>query len=219
MICGLPTASSRYRVVSALTRMLSVHMVPAVGTHVKSSWKGDGSRAFATEVSGRPGRWLQRGPGAACAYHRKTILAVLAQVVISLSFVPLGLIGTELMTYSDRGEFAVNIDLPLGTTIGKTDSTVKAVERIVAAMPEVERYLSTIGKQQSQWKNADQSTLGQVQVKLTDKRKRSRSTQAVMMAIKEQTADIPGLKTSFNTISMWGSANASPVQIELSKRP
>ncbi|GEM_PF-5486024 len=130
--------------------------------------------------------------------HRKTILAVSGGLlVISLSFVPLGLIGTEFMTDSDRGEFAVNIDLPLGTTIGKTDSTVKAVERIVAAMPEVERYLSTIGKQQSQWKNADQSNLGQVQVKLTDKRKRSRSTQAVMMAIKEQTADIPGLKTSF----------------------
>lgn len=148
--------------------------------------------------------------------HRKTILAVSGGLlVISLSFVPLGLIGTEFMTDSDRGEFAVNIDLPLGTTIGKTDSTVKAVERIVAAMPEVERYLSTIGKQQSQWKNADQSNLGQVQVKLTDKRKRSRSTQAVMMAIKEQTADIPGLKTSFNTISMWGSANASPVQIEI----
>jgi HAE1 family hydrophobic/amphiphilic exporter-1 len=148
--------------------------------------------------------------------HRKTILAVSGGLLaISLSFVPLGLIGSEFMTDSDRGEFAVNIDLPLGTTIGKTDSTVKAVERVVAAMPEVERYLSTIGKQQSQWKNADQSNLGQVQVKLTDKRKRNRSTQAVMMAIKEQTADIPGLKTSFNTISMWGAANTAPVQIEI----
>jgi len=148
--------------------------------------------------------------------HRKTVVAVSGGLLlVSLSFVPLGLIGSEFMTDSDRGEFAVNIDLPLGTTIVKTDSTVKAVEQAVAAMPEVERYLSTIGKQQSQWKNADQSNLGQVQVKLIDKRKRERSTQAVMMAIKEATSDIPGLKTSFNTISMWGSANASPVQIEI----
>ena len=148
--------------------------------------------------------------------HRKTVVAVSGGLLlVSLSFVPLGLIGSEFMTDSDRGEFAVNIDLPLGTTIVKTDSTVKAVEQAVAAMPEVERYLSTIGKQQSQWKNADQSNLGQVQVKLIDKRKRERSTQAVMMAIKEATSGIPGLKTSFNTISMWGSANASPVQIEI----
>ena len=91
----------------------------------------------------------------------------------------------------------------------------RRVERIVAALPEVERYLSTIGKQQSQWKNAEQSNLGQVQVKLSDKRQRRRSTQAIMLAIKEQTGAIPGLKTSFNTISMWGAANVAPLQIEI----
>jgi hydrophobic/amphiphilic exporter-1 (mainly G- bacteria), HAE1 family len=148
--------------------------------------------------------------------HRKTILAVSGGLLLaSLSLVPLGFIGSEFMTESDRGEFAINIDLPLGTTIGKTDSTVHAVERIVASMPEVQRYLSTAGKQQSQWKNAEQSNLGQVQVKLIDKRKRSRSTQAIMMAIKDQAAQIPGLKTGFNTISMWGAANEAPLQIEI----
>lgn len=148
--------------------------------------------------------------------HRKTILAVSGGILaVSLALVPIGLIGSEFMTDSDRGEFAINIDLPLGTTIGKTDSTVAAVERIVAALPEVDRYLSTAGKQQSQWKNAEQSNLGQVQVKLIDKRKRSRSTQAVMMAIKDEASLIPGLRTSFNTISMWGAANEAPLQIEI----
>ncbi len=148
--------------------------------------------------------------------HRKTVVAVSGGMLAgSLALVPLGLIGTEFMTDSDRGEFAVNLDMPLGTTIDKTDQAIARVEKIVAGMPEVERYLATIGKQQSQWKNAEQSNLGQVQIKLTDKRKRSRSTQAVMLAIKERAADIPGLKTSFNTISMWGAANVSPVQIEI----
>ncbi len=148
--------------------------------------------------------------------HRKTVVAVSGGMLAgSLALVPLGLIGTEFMTDSDRGEFAVNLDMPLGTTIDKTDQAIARVEKIVAGMPEVERYLATIGKQQSQWKNAEQSNVGQVQVKLTDKRKRSRSTQAVMLAIKEQAGTIPGLKTSFNTISMWGAANVSPVQIEI----
>jgi HAE1 family hydrophobic/amphiphilic exporter-1 len=148
--------------------------------------------------------------------HRKTIVAASGgMLVLSLALVPLGFIGTEFMTDSDRGEFAVNLDMPLGTTIGKTDQAVARVEKIVAGMPEVERYLSTIGKQQSQWKNAEQSNLGQLQIKLTDKRKRSRSTHAVMLAIKEQALVIPGLKTSFNTISMWGAANVAPVQIEI----
>ena len=148
--------------------------------------------------------------------HRKTIVAISGgMLVLSLALVPLGFVGTEFMTDSDRGEFAVNLDMPLGTTMEKTDQAIARVEKIVAGMPEVERYLSTIGKQQSQWKNAEQSNLGQVQIKLTDKRKRSRSTQAVMLAIKDQAEAIPGLKTSFNTISMWGAANMSPVQIEI----
>ncbi len=183
-------------------------------THTRESWIGRfilSFEAWQDDIAEGYKKTLAWALG-----HRKTILAVSGGLLlVSLLFVPLGLIGTEFMTDSDRGEFAVNIDLPLGTTIGKTDSTVKAVERAVAAMPEVERYLSTAGKQQSQWKNADQSNLGQVQVKLIDKRKRARSTQAVMMAIKNQTAGIPGLKTSFNTISMWGAANESPVQIEV----
>jgi len=148
--------------------------------------------------------------------HRKTILmgsgALLAG---SLALVPLGLIGSEFMTESDRGEFAVNIDMPLGTTIEKTDAAVRKVEAIIAAMPEVDTYLSTIGKQQSQWKNAEQANLGQVQVKLAGKSERKRSTKDMMLAIQEGVAEIPGLKTSYATMSMWGSANMAPLQIEI----
>ena len=148
--------------------------------------------------------------------HRLTIVGISAGLLIaSIALIPLGFIGTEFMTDADRGEFAVNLDMPLGTTMEKTDEAVQAVETIVSSQPEVVRYLSTIGKQQSQWKNAEQSNVGQVQVKLSEKRLRKRKTQDVMLAIKEQASKIPGLKTSFNTISMWGSANMAPLQIEI----
>ena len=148
--------------------------------------------------------------------HRKTILAISGgTLVFALALIPFGFIGTEFMTDSDRGEFAVNIDMPLGTTIEKTDEAVRKVENMIASMPEVSRYLSTIGKQQTQWRNSEQSNVGQVQVKLIDKMKRKRSTKDIMVAIQQQTSSIPGLKTSFATMSMWGSANVSPVQIEI----
>ena len=148
--------------------------------------------------------------------HRWTIAgASFVLVVASLCLAIFGVIGTEFMTDSDRGEFAINMDMPLGTTLDKTDQAVHKVEAIVAGFPEVKRYLATIGKQQSQWKNADQSNLGQVQVKLIDKRDRNRSTKQIMMAIKQQTSTIPGLTTSFSTMSMWGSANAAPMQLEI----
>ncbi len=145
----------------------------------------------------------------------KVVLISGGVLVASLTLLPLGLIGTEFMTEADRGEFAVNLDMPLGTTMEKTDQAIHRVEAIVAAMPEVERYFTTVGKQQTQWKNAEQSNVGQVQIKLADKRNRNRSTQAVMMAIKKQAAAIPGLKASFNVIGMFGSANMAPLQVEV----
>jgi hydrophobic/amphiphilic exporter-1 (mainly G- bacteria), HAE1 family len=145
----------------------------------------------------------------------KVIGASTALMVLSLALLPLGFIGTEFMTDVDRGEFAVNLDMPLGTTMDKTDEAIHRVEKMVAAMPEVERYLATIGKQQTQWKNAEQSNVGQVQIKLVDKRNRKLSTQAVQKKIKDEAATIPGLKTSFNNIGMFGSANMAPLQLEI----
>jgi HAE1 family hydrophobic/amphiphilic exporter-1 len=146
--------------------------------------------------------------------HRATVIGVSALLLVaSLSLVPLGLIGTEFITSTDRGEFAVNIDLPPGTAIGKTDASIREVERIVASMPEVERYLTTVGRQQTEWKNAEQSNVGQIQVALSEKHKRS--SKAVMMEIKRRAAEIPGVRTSFAVMGMWGMAAASPVQIEV----
>ena len=148
--------------------------------------------------------------------HRRTIVAVSAALlVLSLSLVPLGLIGTEFMTEADRGEFAVNLDMPLGTTIEKTNEAVRKVEQMIAAEPGVVRYLSTIGKQQTQWKNAEQSNVGQVQVKLVDRSKRKSSTKQVISDLQQKLAGVPGLKTNFSTMSLWGSANAMPLQIEI----
>jgi HAE1 family hydrophobic/amphiphilic exporter-1 len=148
--------------------------------------------------------------------HRVVIIGISVVLLVgSIALIPLGLIGTEFMTDSDRGEFAVNIDMPLGTTTTKTDQAVRQIEAFVGAMPEVERYLSTSGRQESQWKNAEQSNLGQVQVKLVDKRTRSRSTQQIMLAIQKEASTIPGVKTSFHTISMWGAANMAPLEIEV----
>jgi hydrophobic/amphiphilic exporter-1 (mainly G- bacteria), HAE1 family len=148
--------------------------------------------------------------------HRRTIVAVSSVLLLaSLSLAPLGLIGSEFFTEADRGEFSINLDMPLGTSLERTDEAVRQVERIVAAHPQVVRYLSTTGKQQTQWKNAEQSNVGQVQIKLKDRRLRGQTTKQIMVELQNKLAEIPGLKTNCATISMWGSANMMPLQIEI----
>jgi len=148
--------------------------------------------------------------------HRPVIVAVSGiLLLISLSLVPLGFVGSEFMVEADRGDFAINLDLPLGTTIEKTDEAVARVEKIVAAIPEVSQYLSTVGKQQTQWKNAEQGNVAQLQIRLKAKSDRRRSTKQVMKAIERQTREIAGLKTSFSVINFWGSVQMAPLQIEI----
>lgn len=182
--------------------------------HARDSWVGRFIHAFEAWQD-QLAESYQRLLGWALDHRKSIIVGSTVLLLSSIALIPLGFIGSEFMTEADRGEFAINIDMPLGTTLEKTDEAVRKVESIVAEMPEVERYLSTIGKQQSQWKNAEQSNVGQVQVKLAGKSQRNVSTKDAMIAIQERTASIPGLKTSFVGISMWGSANVAPLQVEV----
>ncbi len=148
--------------------------------------------------------------------HRKIILfASFALLIASIALVPLGFIGSEFMTETDRGEFAVNLEMPIGTALEITDNAARRVENIIAGMPEVDRYLATVGKSESEWTRAKRPNVGQISITLVDKRSRKRSTDEIMNAIAEQTALIPGLKVRMSPISMFGAAQESPLQIEV----
>lgn len=148
--------------------------------------------------------------------HRKTILATsFALLLASFALVPLGAIGTEFMTEADRGEFAVNLEMPIGTALDLTDNATRQVESLLAGMPEVTRYLATVGKSQSEWTSAQRPNVAQIAVTLKQKRERERSTAEVMNEIAAASARIPGLVVRMSPISMFGAAQESPLQIEV----
>lgn len=148
--------------------------------------------------------------------HRKTVLLTsFGLLLASLALVPLGFIGTEFMTEADRGEFAVHLETPIGTALDMTDSTVRQVENILATMPEVDRYLATVGKSESEWTSAKRPNVGQISVTLTEKGRRQRRTAEVMNDIAQQASKIPGLEVRMSPISMFGAAQESPLQIEV----
>ncbi len=148
--------------------------------------------------------------------HRKTIvLTSIALLIASLALVPLGLVGSEFIAEADRGEFAVTLEMPIGTALDLTDNATQRVEGTLGSMPEVDRYLSTIGKSQSEWSSQKRPNVAQIAVTLKDKRERQRSTAEVMNDIARQSAAIPGLELRMSPISMFGAAQESPMQIEV----
>ncbi len=148
--------------------------------------------------------------------HACVVAAIaLGLLLMSFALVPTGLIGTEFMTEADRGEFAVNLEMPIGTALDITDGATQRVESLLASMPEVTRYLATVGKSQSEWSSAKRPNVAQISVTLQVKRRRQRSTAEVMNDVARQAAAIPGLKVRMSPISMFGAAQEAPLQIEV----
>ena len=154
-------------------------------------------------------RWsLQHG--------KKVVSAVLVLFILSVSLVPLGIIGAEYMPRTDEGSFRVSVELPVGQTIAQTDLVVANLEKYLSSIPEVVNCLSSVG--------SPTSNNGSISVRLLDRKERSRSVwditdQArayVAKNIPNATVRINETQTSVAGVSGGGGGGQSaPVQIEL----
>lgn len=147
---------------------------------------------------------------------RKTVLAISgAALFMSLLPLPLHLIGTEFMTQADRGEFALNIEMPVGTSIDKTSETVVQIEDQLKRDPNIERYFTTVGLSEQSFSRSTQSNLAQIQIKMKPTWDRKVSTEQEMSYVKSIADNFPGVKSRASVITMWGTANQSPLQVEV----
>jgi HAE1 family hydrophobic/amphiphilic exporter-1 len=78
--------------------------------------------------------------------HKIIVLGVtIGLFVASLSLFPFGLIGEELMSIGDRGEFFIELELPRNATIEQTNRTAYQAESIIRSSPAVNSVFTTVG--------------------------------------------------------------------------
>jgi len=111
-----------------------------------------------------------------------------ALAILFCSLILKPLIGTELMPQSDSGYFSVNIKLPVGTALEKTDDTIRIVERIVKSNPDVKTVFATVG---TGGRNSLAPYQGNLTVRLKDDHRAS--TQEVIMALRRKISRLPGV--------------------------
>ena len=146
--------------------------------------------------------------------HRKTVLAVAGVLfVAALALAPLGFIGGEFMTQSDRGEFAVTIELPPGATLDQTNMSSFQIENMLKKIPEVKRTFVNVGVSSEGLLGFASNNNSEINVTLVDKKDRKRSTDEIGNYIKEEVSQIPGLKVRVNPIGIFGTANQTPIQL------
>jgi hydrophobic/amphiphilic exporter-1 (mainly G- bacteria), HAE1 family len=114
--------------------------------------------------------------------HRKKILLMaLAAFILSLSFIPLRLVGSEYMPQTDESSFEVMVDLPIGQSVEETNKVMGILENRLHEISEVKYYLTSAGGQ-----NSNQ---GRIKVQLYDRKERSRSVWQVADEIRSFSAD------------------------------
>jgi HAE1 family hydrophobic/amphiphilic exporter-1 len=79
----------------------------------------------------------------------------------------------------------------------------------------VDRFFTTVGTSEEGLLNAQASHLAQIQVHLVGSSERGRSTEEVVEALKASVAGIPGLRARVNFIGIFGTADDTPIFIEV----
>ncbi len=169
----------------------------------------------------RTGRFLERVGGfydrIDQQYHRLLAWAIAhpwkivatAAVVFFASMSTLSVIGTEFVPQEDRGEFAVNVEVPAGTAFEQTVAYAAEVEQVVKQLPEVEQIFTTVGFEGSPLKAS-------LRVKAGKKHERERGLAALKEDIRERLKQIPLLKmTVADPEFMQGAPTQAPLSIYL----
>ncbi|WP_026485760.1 efflux RND transporter permease subunit [Caldanaerobius polysaccharolyticus] len=127
----------------------------------------------------------------------KIVSLVLIAFIASILLIPLNYITAEFLPNTDQSAFTINLRTDPNSSINRTDTKVKAVERYLKSLPEVKDFISQVGIQ------GDPSTAS-ITVNLVDKRNRKLSQSEVAEKVREYLASIPGIDASVTENSLVG---------------
>ncbi|MBN8488461.1 MAG: efflux RND transporter permease subunit [Burkholderiales bacterium] len=143
---------------------------------------------------GRPfGEDGRRLPGAARVWRRATLsprgvvlwIATFS-FVAALAIPAAGLIGAEMVPQTDDGFIQINVKLPVGSSLERSDEKFRQLEAIVSGFPEVVTVNTNIGGEQGR-------SAGTIGVNLKPRRQRERGQKEVEDAIRAAFASVPGV--------------------------
>lgn len=147
---------------------------------------------------------------------RKRVVVILAAVGVFVgSLMLLPLIGQEFTPTPDEGQFQVQVEAPVGSSIQQTSRIAHKIEQVVATLPAVQDIYTTVGGTYE-----GQTTTSQIIVKLVNKSSRSVSQSEVMQAARERLKPFSHLRLSVDAIPRLGGGGfrAAPIQYNLRGR-
>jgi multidrug efflux pump subunit AcrB len=138
----------------------------------------------------------QRDPSGARKFRFATItpralvlLAGIASFVGAIFLAPL--VGTEFIPESDNSYIQMNVELPVGTSLGRGSDKLLQVEEIVRRFSEIRMVSTTVGDTGNGSRNS-----AQLSIQLTKPNERKRSQRQLEGALREALRPIPGINVT-----------------------
>ena len=146
------------------------------------------------------------------ALRHRWLVSFLALGVFAGSLMLLPLVGTEFTPSQDEGQFNVQVETPLGSSIERTSRILEEVERRLGELPYVTNLYSTIGAGQEGRVN-----YGMILVQLPDKSERPMSQHEIMGLARQNVSDLTHSKISVEYIPRvsGGGFRSAPLQYNL----
>ncbi len=152
------------------------------------------------------------------AFRHKVTTLFIALVLLagSVSLIFFGFIGLEFTKSGDRSEFMMEIELPKGTAIQKTNEVARQVEDYVSQFKEVESVFTTVGITSSGRIEFNTSNLAEMNVKLINKKKRNFTSTEFAHKIKlDIESQIPDVKIRPVGVNILGLRDDDAVQVTI----
>jgi HAE1 family hydrophobic/amphiphilic exporter-1 len=148
--------------------------------------------------------------------HRKAVLVIaLLSFMASFLFVPL--IGSEFIPHMDSGEFKVEVEMPGGTPIEKTEEVAKQIWTYIDKIPEVEQIFVEIGTSDTQGDTSSNPERAEFNVIMVSRSQRDRSTGEIIDDLRKDLENIPGadIKVTEKAFVIAGFFASAPISISI----
>jgi len=125
--------------------------------------------------------------------RRLLLVGILAGLGLCLGLVVLRLVPLKMLPFDNKNELQLLVDMPEGTTLERTDRTLRDFEALLRTVPEVTTLVAYAGSPSPMDFNGmvrhyywrDEPHLGEIRINLADKSERDRQSHAIALRLRD----------------------------------
>lgn len=154
-------------------------------------------------------------------YKKRRVSVIIGALMLFLVSVALplsGFIRIEMFPKIDFDYFYINIELPAGSNLEKTEQITKKVEDIIKDSESLDNYVTNIGSQVSAFSRASSSSNSEnkasITVNLKPAKERNLSSIEISEKLRNKITSVSGAKITIDELSA-GPPTGSPIEIRI----